>query len=177
MLENINVHSIMFNPSKSKLLCYNMLTSVVPNVMLCGEVIDVHFEKHLGNRLYDDIYKHDMKTLIGDFYLRSNSVIVNFNMCDSVTLNNIHSIYCSSLYGIELYNFNSSYVTDVYIAWRKIIRRIFVAHLDAKEAFDKINRTLIFFKLRKLRVSGLLYSMGMFKLTIYSQISLLLRPV
>ena len=54
--------------------------------MLCGEVIDVHFGKHLGNKLYDNIYKHDMKALIGDFYLRNNSVIANFNMCDdSVT--------------------------------------------------------------------------------------------
>ena len=42
---------IMFNPNKSKLLCYNMLTSVV--LMLCGEIIDVvHFEKHLGKKLY-----------------------------------------------------------------------------------------------------------------------------
>ena len=48
--------SIKFNPSKSKLLCCNILTSLVPNVMLCGEFIDVvHFEKHLGNKLYANI--------------------------------------------------------------------------------------------------------------------------
>ena len=47
-------------------------------------------------------------------------------MCDSVTLNNIHSTYCSSLYGIELFNFSSSYMTDLYIAWRKVIRRIYI---------------------------------------------------
>ena len=80
-----------------------------------------HFENHLGNKLYDNIYKHDMIALIGDFYLRSNSVIANFNMCDSVTLNNIHS----SLYGIELFNVTSSYMTDLYIAWRKVIRHIY----------------------------------------------------
>ena len=62
---------IMSNPSKYKLLCYNMLTSVAPNVMLCGEVIDVvYFEKCLGNKMYN-IYKHDMEVLIGDFYLCS----------------------------------------------------------------------------------------------------------
>ena len=44
--------SIMFNPSKSKLLCYNMLTNAVPSIMLCGEVVEVvQFEKHLGNKL------------------------------------------------------------------------------------------------------------------------------
>ena len=34
-----------------------------------------------------------MTARIGDFYLCRNSVIVNFNMCDYVTLNNIHSTY------------------------------------------------------------------------------------
>ena len=45
--------SIMFNSSKSKLLCYNILTIVVSDVMLCGEVIDVvHFENHLDNVIF-----------------------------------------------------------------------------------------------------------------------------
>ena len=36
----------MFNPSKYKLPWYNMLTSVIPNDMSCGEIIDVvHFEQ------------------------------------------------------------------------------------------------------------------------------------
>ena len=67
--------------------------------MLCGEIIDaVHFGKHLGNKMYANIYKHDMRALIGDVYLRSNSVIANFNMCDSVPLNNIHSTYTVQAY-------------------------------------------------------------------------------
>ena len=46
-------------------------------------------------------------------------------MCDSVTRNNLHSTYCTSFYGIELYNFNEDYIDDVYIAWRKCIRLIY----------------------------------------------------
>ena len=30
-------YCVLFNPSKSKLLCYNLLTNSVPNVKLCGE--------------------------------------------------------------------------------------------------------------------------------------------
>ena len=38
---------------------------MVTNAILSDEVIDVvHFEKHLGNQLYDNIYKHDIKCLI-----------------------------------------------------------------------------------------------------------------
>ena len=61
--------------------------------MLCDVVVDVvHFEKHLGNKLYDDIYNikiffyiiHDM---------RSNSVIANFNMCDLFCSSSLCQIY------------------------------------------------------------------------------------
>ena len=70
--------------------------------MLCDVVVDVvHFEKHLGNKLYDDIYNikiffyiiHDMKGLNGNFYLRSNSVIANFNMCDLFCSSSLCQIY------------------------------------------------------------------------------------
>ena len=78
--------------------------------MLCNEVIDfIHF---LGNKMYDNINKHDMTAVIGEFYLRNNSIIANFIMCDSVTLNNLHSTYCSSLYGNALFNSSSSYMSN-----------------------------------------------------------------
>ena len=34
----------------------------------------------------------------------------------------------------------------------------FVAYIDAEKAFDKINRTLLLYKIRKIGVSGLLYN-------------------
>ena len=36
-------------------------------------------------------------------------------------------------------------------------RNKFVAYLDAEKAFDKINRCLLLFKLRRIGVTGLLY--------------------
>ena len=98
-------YHILFNPTKSKLLCYNLSSDATPNVTLCGTIADiVDQEKHKGNKLSDDIHGCDMKGLISEFYRRSNAVITNFNMCDSQTLNLLHSVFCSSLYGIELFN-------------------------------------------------------------------------
>ena len=37
------------------------------------------------------------------FYKSSNSVIANLSTCDSFTLNNLRSKFCSSLYGVEFY--------------------------------------------------------------------------
>ena len=53
--------SIMVNLSKFKLF-HGMLASPVPNIMLGDEVIEaVQFERYLGNRLYADIYRHDVE--------------------------------------------------------------------------------------------------------------------
>ena len=64
----------IFNPSKSKLLCYNLLTNSVPNVKLCCESV-VDNENHLGNTFFNNIYKRGMKGLVSDLYKLSNAVI------------------------------------------------------------------------------------------------------
>ena len=45
-------------------------------------------------------------------------------MCDSETLDKVHSTFCMHMYGCELWNLNSSDVENFYIAWRKVKRRI-----------------------------------------------------
>ena len=60
-----------------------------------------------------------------DFNIRSNHIRSNFSMCDSITLNKLHATYCNSLYGCELLNFKCSYISKIYVAWRKAVRRIF----------------------------------------------------
>ena len=46
-------------------------------------------------------------------------------MIDSFSLHKLHSKYCMSLYGCELWNYNSRYINDIYVAWRKVIRKLF----------------------------------------------------
>ena len=45
-------------------------------------------------------------------------------MLDSFNLHKLHSTYCMSLYGCELFNYNSKYFSELYVAWRKVIRKI-----------------------------------------------------
>ena len=46
-------------------------------------------------------------------------------MCDSITLNHLHDTYCTSMYGCELLQHNAKYMFQLYVAWRKSIRRVF----------------------------------------------------
>ena len=46
-------------------------------------------------------------------------------MCDSITLNHLHATYCTNMYGCELLQHNAKYMSQLYVAWRKSIRRVF----------------------------------------------------
>ena len=42
----------------------------------------------------------------------------------------MRSNYCMSLYGCELWNYNSRYINDIYVAWRKVIMKLFNFHKE-----------------------------------------------
>ena len=99
-------HSITFNPSKTKFLCFNMkLESTVPPIYLNRERVSiVEHEKHLRNYVSPDIADRNSIADVCDLYQRSNLLITDFRVCDSITLDNLHKIYCMHMYGSELWN-------------------------------------------------------------------------
>ena len=51
------IYSIVFNTVKSKLMCFNSVSSDMPYLTLCGKPVDVvDNDLHLGNRIYNNIY-------------------------------------------------------------------------------------------------------------------------
>ena len=121
-------HSITFNSSKTKLLCFNMkLESNVPPIYLNGERVSiVEHEKHLGNYVSTDIADRNIISDVGDLYQRSNLLISDFRVLDSITLNSLHKIYCMHMYGSESWNLNCRYVNEFKVAWRKVKRQIWI---------------------------------------------------
>ena len=73
----------------------------------------------------DNVYKMSREEIVCDFERSSNHVVYNFKMCDSQTLCRIFSLHCESFYGCEILNYNMSYMSNLYVSWRKIIRHIF----------------------------------------------------
>ena len=118
-------YHITFNPAKSKLIYFNVSSSEISPIYLNGTPVTVvNKDKHLGNTISTDIYDRNIISNVCDFYQRSNSVISDFSICDSETLDKVHSTFCMHMYGCELWNLNSSDVQIFYIAWRKVKRRI-----------------------------------------------------
>ena len=117
-------HSITFNPTKTKLLCFNMKPeSVLPPIYLNGEKVSIEeHEKHLGNYVATDIADRNIIANVCDLYQLSNLMISEFRVCDSIVY--IRFTVCIIIYGSELWNINCSYVDDFNVAWRKVKRPI-----------------------------------------------------
>ena len=115
-------HSIVFNPSKTKLLCFNLdPLSEIPPIYLYGVQISiVEHEKHLSNYVSTNFSDRDIIANVCDLYQRSNLLISDFGVCDSQTLDCLHKTYCMHMYGSELWNLNCNYVDEFRVAWRKI---------------------------------------------------------
>ena len=107
-----NKYSISFNPSKSKLLCFNVDSSNVAPVFINRKRVEVvQSDVHLGNYISTNITDRNIVGHVCDLHQRSNSVISDFNVCDSVSLHNLHQTYCMHMYGCKLWNLSCSYVS------------------------------------------------------------------
>ena len=52
-------------------------------------------------------------------------VIANYSMLDSFSRCKVHTSFCMSLYGSELWNYKSRYGEEIVVAWRKTMRMLF----------------------------------------------------
>ena len=84
------------------------------SVKLCGkDVLLVSHKTYLGNVIGSDIFDRAIIQTICAFSQRSNHVIAELSMVDSFFLHKLHSNYCMSLYGCELWNLYSRYINDI----------------------------------------------------------------
>ena len=95
-----NKYSISFNLSKSKLLCFNVDSSNVAPVFITESKLKLfRVMFNLGNYISTNITDRNIVGHVCDLYQHSNSVISDFNVCDSVSLDSLHQTYCMHMYG------------------------------------------------------------------------------
>ena len=107
------------------MLCFYVSSSDVSQICLNGTPVTVvDKDRHLGNYISTDIYDRNIVSNVCDFYQRSNSVISDFGICDSETLDKIQFTFYMPMYGCELWKIMDSDVDKFYIAWRKVKRHM-----------------------------------------------------
>ena len=89
--EFANEYQIDFNPTKSKLICFNANIDHTPQIILNGRPVFVVFkDKHLGNYIFSSINDRHIIENTCDLYQRSNLLISQFRPCNSETLDRLH---------------------------------------------------------------------------------------
>ena len=84
----------------------------------------VEHEKHFGNYVATNIAGRKIIVNVCDLYQRTDLLISDCRICDSIAFDSLHKNYCMHMYGSELWNLNCSYFDDFKVAWRKDKRRI-----------------------------------------------------
>ena len=80
---------------------------------------------HLGNTIYSDISLKCIDGSVFDFVIRTNSVLYDFSNVNSSILSILHSTYCISIDGSQLWKFNCFWnANKLYTVLRKTISRI-----------------------------------------------------
>ena len=96
-------------------------------------------------------------------------------MLDCFSLHKLHTTYCMNLYGCEIWNYNSRYTSGMFIAWRKIMRKLFKLPTSTHNYIVCGIVECIFIKLAR-RLAKFVYSMlNSRNLTVFKLIRLFLQ--
>ena len=123
--EYANEHNIIFNGSKSKYLVFGKY-EYNPTVKVNNEIVSrSESAEHLGHFLHTEntskeLIEHSLKEFKKSFY----GFISRFESCYTSAKNKLFHLYCSAMYGSQLWDTTNPTVEKVYVQWRKAHRQV-----------------------------------------------------
>ena len=114
----------MFNASKSKTVVFNSDSDDL--FSLHGNHIEiVQSEVHLGNFFGANSFHSQIDRNIRDLYMNFNLLLAQFSHVNVDIKYTLFKSFCLSMYGSQLWNFESELCEKFYVTWRKCVRRLF----------------------------------------------------
>ena len=120
-------YDILFNASKSKLIVFGE-SNLIPRVELQGQLIPVvDKENHLGYPIGNRPRMNEciIYDAINDLFLKLNAILCQFPRANPDIQYYLFKVYCTSLYGSQLWNYEDKYADRLNVVWRKCVRRIY----------------------------------------------------
>ena len=115
--------NVIFNPRKSKALVFGKRSAETITITFEGEKLEiVESESYLGYKFGANTVNSNVDICIQDFYCRVNMIKSHFKYASLNLKYMLFKTYCMPLYGSQLWDFSSEYVSKFYTAWRKAIR-------------------------------------------------------
>ena len=78
----------------------------------------------LGINISTDIYDRHISGTVRHFYCSTNEVLFNFSSISCDIKSRLMSTYCLDLHGSSLGNYSKDRVNYMFVAWRKVVRRL-----------------------------------------------------
>ena len=136
-------HNLLFNSSKTKCMFSDRSCSQLHiNVQFMGRSVEfVNCVDLLEVPLYAGLTVNHIHRNVQKFYCKVISVLLNFKNIPSDMKSNLTDTYCLDLYGLQLWKYSKNDVNAFYIAWRKVVRRIWkiqsTTHCNLLPAINK----------------------------------------
>ena len=94
--------------------------------VLNGKDIErVENELHLGNYFGAKSFQLQEAKNVKDIYVKFNLLLAQFSNVNVDIKYKLFKSFCMSVYGAQLWNFESTVCNRFYIAWRKCVKRLF----------------------------------------------------
>ena len=121
-------YNVIFNAKKT-VCCHFGGKTVVDNykLYLNGAVLKWdNCVKHLGNKLNKNLDdKEDIMFKKGTFITYVNKLMSNFGFTKSTVLVKLFQFYCTSYYGVAIWDLCSGHLRDFHVSWNKAVRKMF----------------------------------------------------
>lgn len=119
-----NQYKLTFNGLKSQFIVFRQKTKLTQKrIIFCGsEIHEQESVVHLGHTIYSDLNKHDIDTVLQNFYRQYNSLFSKLGGVPSSILAKLFRTHCSAFYGSMLLPLRCT--KRLQVAWRKAMRRV-----------------------------------------------------
>ena len=138
--------NLTFNANKTKCMYFDYTgsTNIPNNVVFMHEPIEfVSKIQLLGINISTDIYDNrHISDTVRHFYCRTNDFFY-FSSISCDIKSRLMSTYCLNLYGSTLWNYSKGRVNDMFVAWRKVVRKLWkLSNMTHCNLLSTINSSL-----------------------------------
>lgn len=129
MLRTASMYSIEFkinfNGSKSRFIIFGESVDMNIEVLFQGVTLrPSSAEIHLGMFFGPSVMQKKIQGMVNDLYKRTNILLSQFRFASLDVKYRLFKSYCMSLYGYQGLDLSSAYIDDIYVAWRRCVRKL-----------------------------------------------------
>ena len=121
-------YDVTFNSQNRHPIMYNTNYQYIdmPQLYLNGETVQIQkYACHPGHPIgNENVNKIGCNNSLCDIVWRTNYVMAKFGSCTADIGSVMFRTYCTSFYGSPLWRLSSPDINELYVTWRKRVRRI-----------------------------------------------------